>query len=103
MTQSFLGKVVLITGGASGIGRVAAAAFAEKGASVVGSDQAVSEGEETVRMITKEGGKSAFVKADVTQAAQVKAFIIEVERAYGRLDFALNNCGIAGGRANHPE
>ena len=100
MTKSFHGKVVLITGGASGIGRVAAGAFAERGASVVVSDQAIAGGQETVGMITKAGGKSVFVKADVTQAPQVKALILEVERAYGRLDFALNNAGIDGARAN---
>src|SRR6266446_3495223 len=103
MTKSLVGKVVLITGGASGIGRVAAGAFAEQGASVVVSDQAVAGGEETVRMITKAGGKSVFVKADVTQSPQVKASILEVERAYGRLDFALNNAGIDGARANTAE
>ena len=103
MTKSFHGKVVLITGGASGIGRVAAGAFAEHGASVVVSDQAVAGGQETVGMITQAGGKSVFVKADVTQAPQVKALIVEVERAYGRLDFALNNAGIDGARANTAE
>ena len=54
-------------------------------------------------MITKAGGKSMFVKADVTHAPQVKALIVEVERAYGRLDFALNNAGIDGARANTAE
>jgi len=103
MTKSFAAKVVLIAGGASGIGRVAAGAFAEHGASVVVSDQAVAGGEETVRMITKAGGKSVFVKADVTQSPQVKALILEVARAYGRLDFALNNAGIDGARANTAE
>src|SRR5438094_8279359 len=100
MTPSFDGKVVLITGGASGIGRVAAGAFAERGASVVVSDQAVAGGQETVGMITKAGRKSVSLKADVTQAPQVKALILEVERAYARLHFALNNSGIDGTRAN---
>src|SRR5258706_2637810 len=103
MTTSFHGKVVLITGGASGIGRVAAGAFAEQGASVIVSDQAIAGGEETVQMITKAGGKSLFVKADVTQAPQVKALVVEIERAYGRLDFALNNAGIDGARAHTAE
>jgi NAD(P)-dependent dehydrogenase (short-subunit alcohol dehydrogenase family) len=100
MTPSFHGKVALITGGASGIGREAAVAFAEHGASVMVSDQMTAGGEETVQIIGKAGGKSIFVQADVTQPAHVKALLQEVERAYGRLDFALNNAGVDGVRAN---
>jgi len=104
--KSFDGKVVVITGGASGIGRVAAGAFAAEGASVVVSDLAAKEGEETVRAITQAGGKSSFVRADVTDTAQVSALMKQVERAYGRLDFALNSAGIDGTRAitaDYPE
>jgi NAD(P)-dependent dehydrogenase (short-subunit alcohol dehydrogenase family) len=106
MSKSFEGKVVLITGGASGIGRVAGLAFAAEGAKVVISDVATEGGEETVRMIAAAGGHSTFVKANVTSAPDVKALIAEVERAYGKLDFALNNAGIDGARArtaDYPE
>ena len=98
--------MALITGGASGIGRVAARAFAREGARVVVSDLTVEGGEETARMIAADGGAALFVKADVTQAADVKAMLLEVERTSGRLDFAVNNAGIDGVRArtaDYPE
>src|SRR5262249_24375491 len=103
---AFDGKVALITGGASGIGRVAARAFARDGARVVVSDLAVEGGEETARLITDDGGTASFVRADVTTAADVKTLLIEVGRCCGRLDFALNNAGIDGVRArtaDYPE
>ena len=99
MSRAFEGKVALITGGASGIGRVAARAFAREGARVVVSDLAVEGGQETARMIAEDGGTAIFVRADVTQAADVKAMMLEVERTCGRLDFAVNNAGIDGVRA----
>ena len=106
MSRSFDGKVALITGGASGIGRVAARAFAHEGANVVVSDQAAEGGQETARMIIGDGGQATFVRADVTKASEVKAMMLEVERAYGKLDFAVNNAGIDGARAptaDYPE
>jgi len=106
MSRAFDGKVALITGGASGIGRVAARAFAREGARVVVSDLTVEGGEETARMIAADGGTALFVKADVTQAADVKAMLLEVERTSGRLDFAVSNAGIDGVRArtaDYPE
>src|SRR5439155_20866088 len=106
MTKSFEGKVVLITGGASGIGRVAGLAFAAEGAKIVSSDVATEGGQETVRMIAAAGGHSTFVKTNVTSASDVKALLAEVQRAYGKLDFALNNAGIDGARArtaDYPE
>src|SRR5436309_635113 len=106
MSRAFEGKVALITGGASGIGRVAARAFAHEGARVVLSDLAEDGGQETARMIAADGGAAQFVKTDVTQAADVKAMLLEVERTCGRLDFAVNNAGIDGVRArtaDYPE
>src|ERR1043165_8964381 len=94
MSGAFDGKGVLVTGGASGIGRVAARAFAREGASVVVSDRAAQDGEETVRMIAEAGGRSTFRCADVTNPSEVKALIQEIEKAYSRLDFAFNNAGI---------
>src|SRR5262245_12033815 len=99
MTGSFDGKVALVTGGASGIGRVAAQAFAREGASVLISDIDTEGLRETAQRITSAGGKAVFTRTDVTEASQVKAMLTEVKRIYGRLDFALNNAGIDGDRA----
>src|SRR4051794_6405892 len=106
MTQSFDGKVALITGAASGIGRVAAEAFAREGARVLVSDLDADGLRETVRLITTAGDKATFIRADVTLAPDVKAMVAEAQRCYGRLDFALNNAGIDGARArtaDYPE
>src|SRR4051812_25204827 len=83
MTGLFDGKVALVTGGASGIGRVAAQAFAREGASVLISDVEVEGTRETVRLITDAGGKAVFTKTDVTQPFEVKAMLAEVKRVYG--------------------
>ncbi len=100
MTQSFINRVALVTGGASGIGRASALAFARRGAKVVVSDFNEDGGQETVQMIHDEAGEACFVRADVTHQAEVSALINAVVSAYGRLDFALNNAGIGGPRTN---
>src|SRR5688572_9835474 len=105
-TQPFSGKVALVTGGASGLGRVSAIALARQGARVALSDVAVKEGETTARMITRAGGQAAFVRADVTSSREVEAMVQETVKTFGRLDFALNNAGIDGVRArtaDYPE
>ena len=105
-TQPFSGKVALVTGGASGLGRVSAIALARQGARVALSDVAVNEGETTARMITRAGGQAAFVRADVTSSCEVEAMVQETVKTFGRLDFALNNAGIDGVRArtaDYPE
>lgn len=99
MTKQFSGKVALVTGGASGLGRVAALALAHEGAQVVVADVAVDEGEVTVQLIADAGGHGLFVKADVTRSDEVEAMVQATLKAYGRLDFALNNAGIDGVRA----
>jgi NAD(P)-dependent dehydrogenase (short-subunit alcohol dehydrogenase family) len=91
------GKVSLVTGGASGIGRASALAFAAAGAQVVVSDVAAEGGEETVAMIRDVGGEAIFVRADVSQAGDVSALIAATVQRYGRLDCAHNNAGIGGG------
>jgi NAD(P)-dependent dehydrogenase (short-subunit alcohol dehydrogenase family) len=96
MAGQFTGKVALVTGAASGIGRASALAFAREGARVVVADMAVAGGEETVRMITAAGGTALFVKTDVSKAVEVKALIDKTVEAYGRLDYAHNNAGIEG-------
>lgn len=90
------GKVALVTGAASGIGRQSALAFARAGAKVVVSDVTVDAGEETVSMIKKAGGEAFFVKADVSKAADVNALVAKAVEKYGKLDCAHNNAGIEG-------
>lgn len=90
------GKVALVTGGGSGIGRATALAFAREGAKVVVADVVVAGGQETARMITAAGGDATFVQVDVAKAADVEALIKKTVAAYGRLDCAFNNAGIEG-------
>jgi len=95
------GKIALVTGGGSGIGRATALTFSREGARVVVADIVVEGGEETVRMI-KEADADAdavFVKTDVSKAAEVEALINKVVETYGRLDCAFNNAGIEGEQA----
>ena len=98
-------KVVLITGGASGIGRATALAFATAGAKVVVSGRRETEGFETVALITKAGGQGTFVRADVTKEDQVQALVSQTVSRYGRLDAAFNNAGIEGevGKQTHEQ
>ena len=94
MTSQFSGKVVLVTGGSSGMGRAAALAFAREGANVVVADTEVQGGEETVRHIQESGGEALFVPTDVSQASAVEALVAATVSIYGRLDCAFNNAGI---------
>ncbi len=90
------GKVALVTGGGSGIGRQACLVFAREGAQVVVCDVAVEGGQETVGQIEQAGGQATFIRADVAQAAEVEALVAKTVETYGRLDCAYNNAGIAG-------
>jgi NAD(P)-dependent dehydrogenase (short-subunit alcohol dehydrogenase family) len=90
------GKIALVTGGGSGIGRAASLALAKEGAKVAVSDIVAAGGEETVRMIKAAGGEAMFIKADVAKAVEVEALIKKVVETYGRLDCACNNAGIEG-------
>jgi NAD(P)-dependent dehydrogenase (short-subunit alcohol dehydrogenase family) len=92
--NEFQGKVALVTGGTSGIGRAAAIAFAREGAKVVVAGRRATEGEETVRLIRAKGGDALFVATDVAQEAQVKNLIGRTLEKFGRLDYAFNNAGI---------
>ncbi len=96
MAEPLEGKVALVTGGSSGIGRASALAFAGKGAKVVVADVQVKGGEETVRMIKDTGREAIFVKADVSKASDVETLINTAVRKYSRLDCAHNNAGIEG-------
>ena len=96
MAASLEGKVALVTGGSSGIGRATSLTFAREGAKVVVADVDIEGGDETVRRIRKAGGEAVFVKTDVSKHAEVNALIDKAVQTYGRLDYAFNNAGIEG-------
>ncbi len=88
------GKVALITGGSSGIGRGTALVFAREGAKVAIADIQVEQGHETVRMVKEAGGEAVFLKCDVSVASEVEAAVGKVVEVFGRLDCGFNNAGI---------
>lgn len=96
MAGMLQGKVALVTGASTGIGKASSLAFAREGATVVVSDINVDGGEETARLIGDSGGKAFFFEADVSKEDHVEALVSRTVEAYGRLDCAFNNAGIAG-------
>jgi NAD(P)-dependent dehydrogenase (short-subunit alcohol dehydrogenase family) len=92
--NEFQGKVAIVTGGTSGIGRAAALAYAREGASVVVAGRRAAEGEETVRLVRAQGGEALFVSTDVSKAREVQGLVDRTMQKFGRLDFAFNNAGI---------
>ncbi|ELZ77890.1 3-oxoacyl-ACP reductase [Haloferax gibbonsii ATCC 33959] len=90
------GKVALVTGAASGIGRATALRFAEEGAMVALSDVQVDAGEQVVREIESEGGDAAFFEADSSKESDVASLVDRAVSEFGGLDFAHNNAGIEG-------
>jgi len=96
MSGELEGKVGLVTGGTSGIGREAAVLFAKAGAKVVVAGRREVEGNETVELIRAAGGDGLFVKTDVSRAAEVEALVQQVVEKFGRVDVAFNNAGIEG-------
>jgi NAD(P)-dependent dehydrogenase (short-subunit alcohol dehydrogenase family) len=96
MTTELQGKVGIVTGGTSGIGRDAAVLFARAGAKVVVAGRREAEGKETIDLIHAAGGDALFVKMDVSRAAEVKALVQKTVEKFGRLDVAFNNAGIEG-------
>ncbi|MEW6735585.1 MAG: SDR family oxidoreductase [Acidobacteriota bacterium] len=97
MTKRIEGKVALITGGSSGIGRATAVLFAREGAKVVVAARRRSESEETLSLVRQAGSEGLFVRADVSCATDCQAMVELTINTYGRLDIAFNNAGI--GRA----
>jgi NAD(P)-dependent dehydrogenase (short-subunit alcohol dehydrogenase family) len=91
----FAGKVAFVTGAGNGIGRATAIAFAEEGASVVAVDLTAEHSRDTVLAIEKLGGDVLAVGCDVTSSDQIQAALQQTIDAFGRLDIAFNNAGIA--------
>ena len=96
MTTELQGKVGIVTGGTSGIGRDASVLFAKAGAKVVVAGRRETEGKETIDLIRAVGGDALFVKTDVSRAAEVQALVQKTVEKFGRLDVAFNNAGIEG-------
>ena len=92
--NTFSGKVALVTGGTSGIGKATAIAFARGGAKVVLSGRREKEGAQVVAEIKKLGGEAAFVRADVAKDADVKKMVDFTVEKFGKLDIAFNNAGV---------
>src|ERR1700745_2550972 len=93
-SKTFEGKVALVTGGTSGIGKATAIEFARAGAKVVLSGRREKEGANVVAEIQQLGGTAAFIRADVAKDADVKAMVDFTVATYGRLDIAFNNAGV---------
>lgn len=93
-SSSFAGKVALVTGGTSGIGKAAAIALAAAGAKVVLSGRREPEGAAVVATIKQAGGDAAFFRADASREAEIAALVDFVVATYGRLDLAFNNAGV---------
>jgi NAD(P)-dependent dehydrogenase (short-subunit alcohol dehydrogenase family) len=89
-------KIAVVTGGGSGIGEATVMAFAAEGTKVVVTDIDVNRGEAVAGRVRQSGGDAIFVRADVSNAADVQTMIAGAIETYGRLDFAVNNAGIGG-------
>ena len=96
------GKVALVTGGASGMGKSEATIFAREGAKVMVADLMESDGQKVVSEITDSGGQARFVRLDVTQESQWEAAVAATVAAFGKLDILVNNAGISGGVVEDP-
>lgn len=93
------GKVALVTGVTSGIGRSAAAKFARRGARVVGTGRREKPGRELADEINAQDGEFVFLRSDASDPADVKGMVEETITRFGRLDYAFNNAGVEGGAA----
>src|SRR3979411_2280092 len=91
------GKVALVTGGTSGIGRASAVLFAQEGAKVVLTGRRAAEGKAVAAEIEAAGGDALFIQADLTEIGGIPAIIDKAAARYGRLDCAFNNAGVSGG------
>jgi len=94
--KRFDNKVVIITGGATGIGLATARRFAQEGAKVVIASRNEAAGQQVVADIRASGGEATYIQTDVTQEAQIEALIKQTTATYGRIDAAFNNSGTEG-------
>lgn len=97
------GKVAIVTGGSTGIGRATTQLFAKRGAKVAIADRRVDKGDELVASIADMGGDAMFAETDVAQPAAVENMVQRTLERFGRLDFACNNAGIGGTHAKTAE
>ena len=93
------GKVAVVTGGTSGIGRDTALRFAQAGAKVVVAGRREPEGQETIKLIRVVGGEGLFVQTDVSKSTEVEGLVQKTVEKFDRLDIAFNNAGIEGNLA----
>lgn len=91
------GKIVLVTGGTSGIGQASSILFAREGAKVVLTGRRAPEGAAVVDEIASKGGEATFIQADLAETASMERIVTQVVSAHGRLDCAFNNAGVSGG------
>ncbi|MEP6689614.1 MAG: SDR family NAD(P)-dependent oxidoreductase, partial [Gemmatimonadaceae bacterium] len=96
MSGTLQGKIALVTGGSSGIGRAAALILAREGAKVVIASRGAEEGEATVRAIRARRGEARFIRTDVSRAEEVAALVGDIIEIHGRLDCAVNSAGVEG-------
>jgi NAD(P)-dependent dehydrogenase (short-subunit alcohol dehydrogenase family) len=96
VVNELMGKVAIVTGAGSGIGRAIAHAYAREGATVIVADMDPQHGRETEQQLKTAGAEARFLMVDVSRPEQCRAVVDETVKAYGRLDVACNNAGIGG-------
>src|SRR6266545_3870314 len=96
MMNRFTVKIVLVTGGSTGIGQATALAFAREGATVVVAGRRANEGEQTTALLKAHGAEAHFVQTNVVAEAEVTRLLDQITARYGQLDIAFNNAGYEG-------